>query len=140
MNIRSYLTEDEEQVIALWHKCDLVRPQNNPRSDIQRKMAVNPELFLIGVENEQIVATAMGGYEGHRGWLNYLAVDPAYQRKGFGRQMMRELEKKLSALGCPKINLQVRKGNAAALRFYDRIGYREDEVISLGRRLIQDPT
>ena len=78
----------------------------------------------------------MAGYEGHRGWVNYLAVDPAYQGKGFGRQIMQEIEKRLLALGCPKINLQVRDGNTQALEFYSRIGYKNDNVVSLGKRLI----
>jgi ribosomal protein S18 acetylase RimI-like enzyme len=138
MKIRSYLPEDEQQVIALWHKCELVRPWNNPQSDIRRKLKVNPELFLVGVINERIVATAMAGYEGHRAWVNYLAVDPACQRRGLGRQIMQEVEEKLLALGCPKINLQVRKGNLTALKFYQRIGYMDDEVVGMGKRIIQD--
>ena len=81
----------------------------------------------------------MGGYEGHRGWVNYLAVDPVYQKHGYGRQLMAELEKRLLKLGCPKINLQVRNGNSSALEFYNRIGYKVDDVISLGKRLITDP-
>ena len=84
----------------------------------ERKLKVNPELFLIGILDGKIVATAIGGYEGHRGWVNYLAVDPAYQKKGFGRQLMAEIEKRLLALDCPKINLQVRSGNTSALEFY----------------------
>ena len=132
------MLEDENAVVALWQKCDLARPWNNPRSDIARKLKVHPELFLVGIFAGKIVATAMGGYEGHRGWVNYLAVDPAYQRKGFGRQIMLEIEKRLLAAGCPKINLQVRAGNTQALEFYNRIGYKEDNVLSLGKRLISD--
>jgi ribosomal protein S18 acetylase RimI-like enzyme len=139
MSIRPYSPEDEPAVIDLWHQCELVRPWNNPKLDIERKLKVNPELFLVGVWNGQVTATAMGGYEGHRGWVNYLAVNPAYQRLGFGRQIMEELEKRLLAMGCPKINLQVRQGNTGALQFYSRIGYKDDAVTSLGKRLIEDP-
>ena len=138
MDIRSFMIEDEKAVIELWQKCDLMRPQNNPRSDIARKLKVNPELFLVGILDGKIIATAMGGYEGHRGWVNYLAVEPAHQRKGFGRQLMAEIEKGLLTLGCPKINLQVRNGNKAALEFYSRIGYKIDDVVSLGKRLVPD--
>lgn len=138
MKIRIFTNEDEDSVVNLWQKCDLVRTWNNPQSDIARKLKVNPELFLVGTLKGTIIATAMGGYEGHRGWVNYLAVDPAYQRKGFGRQLMAEIEKRLLALGCPKINLQVRNGNASALEFYSRIGYKDDNVVSLGKRLIPD--
>jgi ribosomal protein S18 acetylase RimI-like enzyme len=115
-----------------------VRSWNNPRADIARKLKVNPELFVVGVLDGKIIAAAMGGYEGHRGWVNYLAIDPSYQRKGFGRQIMQDIEKRLLALGCPKINLQVRNGNTSALEFYNRIGYKDDNVISLGKRLISD--
>ena len=138
MDIRPFSMEDEKAVITLWQKCDLVRPWNNPHLDIQRKLKVNRELFLVGLLNSTIVATAMGGYDGHRGWVNYLAVEPALQRKGFGRQLMQEIEKRLLELGCPKLNLQVRSGNAAAIEFYNRIGYEDDNVISLGKRLIPD--
>ena len=138
MIIRSFTIEDEKAVIELWQKCDLVRSWNNPRADIVRKLKVNPELFVVGVLDGKIIAAAMGGYEGHRGWVNYLAIDPSYQRKGFGRQIMQDIEKRLLALGCPKVNLQVRTGNISALEFYNRIGYKDDNVISLGKRLISD--
>ncbi len=138
MEIRPFTGADEKAVIALWQKCDLLRPWNDPHQDIRRKLKVNPELFLVGVIEGQIVGTAMGGYEGHRGWVNYLAVDPAFQRQGYARQMMQEIEKRLLVLGCPKINLQVRVGNDSALEFYSRIGYKNDNVISLGKRLIPD--
>ena len=138
MKIRPFTIEDEKAVIELWQKCDLVRSWNNPRADIVRKLKVNPELFVVGVLDGKIIAAAMGGYEGHRGWVNYLAIDPSYQRKGFGRQIMQDIEKRLLALGCPKINLQVRNGNTSALEFYNRIGYKDDNVISLGKRLISD--
>jgi ribosomal protein S18 acetylase RimI-like enzyme len=138
MEVRTFSLKDEPAVVALWQKCALVRPWNDPHLDIQRKMKVNPELFLVGVADGKIVAALMGGYEGHRGWINYLAVDPAVQRKGYGRQIMAEIEKQLLALGCPKISLHVRAGNDSALSLYDRIGYKNDNVISLGKRLIPD--
>jgi ribosomal protein S18 acetylase RimI-like enzyme len=139
MMIRPYLPEDEPAVIALWHDCGLVRSWNNPRLDIQRKLKVHPDLFLVGVWNGRVAATAMGGYEGHRGWVNYLAVKPSYQNLGFGRLIMAALEKRLLEMGCPKINLQVRQGNEGALAFYGRTGYQKDDCISLGKRLITDP-
>ncbi len=139
MIVRPYSSKDEKEVIELWHKCELTRPWNNPRLDIERKIKVNPELFIVGTLENRVIATAMGGYEGHRGWVNYLAVDPAYQRKGFGRQIMEEIEIRLRGIGCPKINLQVRVGNISALEFYSRIGFKNDDVIGLGKRLIEDP-
>jgi ribosomal protein S18 acetylase RimI-like enzyme len=138
VKIRPYQPGDEDAVIELWQKCNLVRPQNNPEKDIERKMKVNPELFLVGVEGNKVIATAMGGYEGHRGWVNYLGIDPEFRRKGLGRKMMEAVEGKLLERGCPKLNLQVRNENTEAMKFYERIGYKRDEVISMGKRLILD--
>ena len=136
--IRSYRPQDEAAVVQLWLQCNLVIPQNNPRRDIQRKLQVNPEWFLVGVMGGHIVATCMAGYEGHRGWINYLAVSPHHRRQGIGRKIMEEAEKRLSSAGCPKINLQVRETNRAVIRFYERIGYTRDQVVSMGKRLEHD--
>jgi ribosomal protein S18 acetylase RimI-like enzyme len=138
MEIRPYVPADEEAVVGLWRACDLVRPWNDPHKDIRRKLAVNPEMFLVGLEDGRVVATVMAGYEGHRGWINYLAVSPEHRRKGLGRVMMAEAEKLLRARNCPKIALQVRASNRAAAEFYRRIGYGVDEVVSLGKRLEHD--
>jgi ribosomal protein S18 acetylase RimI-like enzyme len=138
MLIKQYKPEYETTVIALWRKCNLTRPPNDPKKDIERKLKVNPELFLVGLINGKVVATVMGGYEGHRGWVNYLGIDPAYRKKGLGRKMMAAIEEKLLALGCPKLNLQVLAANTEAMKFYERIGYKKDDVVSLGKRLIPD--
>ncbi len=138
MQIRPFEIQDQEQVIALWKECNLLVPSNDPKKDIQRKLKVNPELFLVGVVDEAIAATIMGGYEGHRGWVNYLAVSPTHQRKGYGRQMMEALEVKLRAMGCAKINLQVRETNLVVVEFYKSIGYNLDHVIGMGKRLEYD--
>jgi ribosomal protein S18 acetylase RimI-like enzyme len=135
--IRPYQPQDEEAVVQLWLQCNLVVPQNNPRRDIQRKLQVNPEWFLVGFLGGHIVATCLAGYEGHRGWINYLAVSPHHRRQGIGRQIMEEAEKRLSAAGCPKINLQVRETNHAVIKFYEKIGYTKDLVVSMGKRLKQ---
>jgi ribosomal protein S18 acetylase RimI-like enzyme len=138
MKIRPYASGDESAVIALWQKCNLTRPQNNPKLDIERKLKVNPELFLVGLVEGKVVATAMGGYDGHRGWVYYLGVDPACQKKGLGRQMMEAIEKKIRAMGCPKINLQIRTDNLGAVKFYEKIGYKTDETVQMGKRLGED--
>jgi ribosomal protein S18 acetylase RimI-like enzyme len=111
---------------------------NNPRRDIARKLRVNPEWFLVGELEGRIVAACMAGYEGHRGWINYLAVAPELQRCGHGRQMMAEAERVLREAGCPKINLQVRASNAAVVQFYRSLGFKLDEVVSMGKRLETD--
>jgi ribosomal protein S18 acetylase RimI-like enzyme len=136
--IRSYRPQDEAAVIELWLQCNLVIPQNNPKRDINRKLRFNPEWFLVGVMGGHIVATCMAGYEGHRGWINYLAVSPHHRREGIGRQIMEEAEKRLSSAGCPKVNLQVRETNRAVIQFYERIGYTRDLVVALGKRLERD--
>ncbi|RBP44505.1 ribosomal protein S18 acetylase RimI-like enzyme [Roseimicrobium gellanilyticum] len=139
MTIRPFRIEDEAAVIELWTKCELTRPWNDPSKDIQRKLQVQPELFLVGEdEHGIIIASVMAGYEGHRGWLNYLAVHPAHQRRGHARTLLAEAERLLLERGCPKINLQVRSTNAAAAAFYHALGYDLDEVLSMGKRLVQD--
>jgi ribosomal protein S18 acetylase RimI-like enzyme len=138
MNIRPYQPADEEAVIAVWRQCDLLRPWNDPHKDIRRKLQVRPDLFLVGVLGEEVVGTVMVGYDGHRGWINYLAVAPAHQRNGFGRALMEEAERRLRAAGCPKINLQVRSTNTVVIDFYRRLGYDVEERVSMGKRLAVD--
>src|SRR5262245_15741770 len=118
MQIRPFQSEDEAAVIALWRRCGLVRPVNDPAKDIRRKAKVRPDMFLVGLLDGDIVASVMAGYEGHRGWLNYLAVAPEHQRRGYGRAIVEEAEKLLRAAGAPKINLQVRTANHKVIEFY----------------------
>jgi ribosomal protein S18 acetylase RimI-like enzyme len=138
MQIRAFAEADEDDVLALWADCGLVRPWNDPRKDIARKLAVKRELFLVGTVGDRIVATVMAGYDGHRGWVNYLAVDAGSRRQGLARQMMAAVEQRLRDLGCAKINLQIRRDNGDAIAFYQRIGFGEDAVVSMGKRLVRD--
>jgi ribosomal protein S18 acetylase RimI-like enzyme len=136
--IRSYRREDKDAVIDLWFACDLVVPWNNPERDIERKLEVDPDLFLVAELGGKIVASCMAGYEGHRGWINYLAVAPRYRRRGIASRMMAEAERKLEAIGCPKINLQVRAQHKDVIAFYRSIGYIDDDIINMGKRLEED--
>ena len=138
MKIRIYAPTDESAVIELWRQCGLVVAHNNPQLDIQRKLADSPELFLVGTLDAEIVATVMAGYEGHRGWINYLAVAPHLQKSGYGRQIMDHAEGLLRERGCPKINLQVRSTNQQVIEFYQRLGFSVDDVLSMGKRLVPD--
>jgi ribosomal protein S18 acetylase RimI-like enzyme len=138
MQIRPYDPADQTAVIALWLACGLLRPWNDPARDIARKLMVQRELFLVGIAHGAVIGTVMAGYDGHRGWINYLAVDPAQRRQGRGQALMHAAQHGLQALGCPKINLQVRAGNTEALAFYRALGYADDDVVSLGKRLEQD--
>ncbi|HKJ64437.1 MAG TPA: GNAT family acetyltransferase [Desulfopila sp.] len=136
--IRPFEDRDADEVVRLWHDCRLITPWNDPFKDIARKKAVDPELFLVGLVEGAPVATVMAGYEGHRGWINYLAVAKTARRCGYGSQMMAAAEKLLRTRGCPKINLVVRRTNGEAAGFYASLGFSQDEVISLGKRLESD--
>jgi ribosomal protein S18 acetylase RimI-like enzyme len=138
MNIRPFRPADMEPVVELWSLCGLLRPWNDPREDIARKLRVQPQLFLVLELDGAVAGTVMAGYEGHRGWINYLAVDPAVRRRGLGRALMMEAERLLRDRGCPKINLQVRADNRDAVAFYQRLGFVQDAVVSLGKRLEPD--
>ena len=92
MEILPYGTNDENEVIALWDACGLITPANDPQMDINRKIEVDRDLFLVGRNKSAVVATVMGGYEGHRGWINYLAVAPGERRQGYGQKMMAAVE------------------------------------------------
>jgi ribosomal protein S18 acetylase RimI-like enzyme len=138
MQIRPFRDSDEAAVIALWEAAGLTRSWNDPRKDIERKRSVQREWFLVGTVDAAVMASIMVGYDGHRGWINYLAVDPAQRMQGHARTLMREAERLLAAAGCPKINLQIRTSNAQVIAFYEAIGYGQDDVVSFGRRLIAD--
>ena len=138
IEIRAYRDSDQDAVVELWRVCGLIVPRNDPVRDIRCKLCTQRDMFLVGLLGSRLVGTVMAGYEGHRGWINYLAVAPDFQRSGFGRRLMEEAETLLRALGCPKINLQVRRSNARVIEFYEKIGYSVDDVISMGRHLEED--
>lgn len=136
--IRPFDTADEEAVVALWENAGLIRPWNDPHKDIARKLAVQPELFLVAVEGEDVVGTVMAGYDGHRGWLYYLASSPLRRGRGIARALVEAAEERLLAMGCPKVQLMVRPDNAAARGFYDALGYERFDTWATGKRLITD--
>ncbi len=138
MQIRVFKKSDEDAVIQLWMDCDLVVPWNNPNLDIQRKLKVQPEMFLVACLDERIIGSVMAGYDGHRGWINYLAVHPESQGRGIAVLLMNRAEEILRNMNCPKVNLQVRTSNERVIEFYKRIGFRVDDAVSLGKRLIPD--
>lgn len=140
--IRAFERRDTEVVVALWEDAGLTRPWNDPRADIERKLAVQPELFLVAEDlspgAERIVGSVMAGYDGHRGWLYYLASASDLRGTGIGRALVTEAERLLLAMGCPKVQLMVRAGNEQVLGFYDTLGYERFEVGNTGKRLIHD--
>ena len=139
MEIRPFDAADTEAVVQLWNDCGLTRPWNDPHRDIARKRSVAPELFCVGVDaGGRLMASIMIGYDGHRGWINYLAVHPAHQRQGNARHLVQHAERLLTVRGCPKLNLQVRAGNEAVIALYESLGYADDQSVTLGKRLIAD--
>jgi ribosomal protein S18 acetylase RimI-like enzyme len=138
VRIRAFKPADEAAVVALWNECGLTRPWNDPHKDIARKLTEQPELFLFGAIGDEIVASVMVGFDGHRGWAHYLAVAERHRKQAYGRALMQEAERLLIERGCPKINLQVRSSNPGVIEFYRKLGYSKDETVSLGKRLIPD--
>jgi ribosomal protein S18 acetylase RimI-like enzyme len=138
MEIRPFVESDEESVVALWNEAGLTRPWNDPRKDIRRKSEVQPSLFLVAEDEGAVVGSIMAGYDGHRGWINYLAVSDSRRGSGAGRILVEHAEEGLAALGCAKIQLQVRPDNKDVVHFYEHLGYEPYEAINMGKRLVVD--
>lgn len=130
-----YGSEYQDAIVDLWRKCSLVVPQNDPVEDIQRKIVFQPELFFVALLDGKVIGSVMVGYEGHRGWLNYMAVLPEHQRRGYGRRLVEKAVDELKKLDCLKVNLQVRRSNVSVVEFYKHLGFTDDDVVSLGKRL-----
>jgi ribosomal protein S18 acetylase RimI-like enzyme len=137
VEIRRYRDGDEESVVELW---STVFPnpaaRNAPRLVIAQKVATQRALFFVAVSDGSVVGTAMGGYDGHRGWLYTVAVRPDLRRRGIGRALVQRVEASLVALGCPKLNLQIVTSNASVVAFYERLGYSVEERISMGKAFV----
>ena len=130
-----YNVRYQKAIVDLWEECGLIIPQNNPVEDIQKKLDFQPELFFIALLDGKLVGSIMVGYEGHRGWLNYLAVLPSFQKRGYGKKLVKKAIIELRKIGCLKLNLQVRKSNTTVVEFYKHLGFKEEERTSLGMRL-----
>jgi ribosomal protein S18 acetylase RimI-like enzyme len=126
---------DVAAVIALWQTCGLTRPWNDPAADIELARRGPHSTVLIGRDRDAIVATAMVGHDGHRGWVYYVATDPDRRAKGYGRAIMNAAEDWLRATGIAKLQLMVRRDNAKAGAFYQSIGYAESQTIVFAKWL-----
>ncbi len=136
IEVRTYEEADEAAVAALWREVFPDEPAHNvPEEVVARKLEVQRELFLVAVEGDDVVGTAMAGYDGHRGWVYAVAVKPSHRRRGIGAALMARVEEGLRAMGCPKLNLQVRGSNREAVAFYEKLGYAVEERVSMGKRL-----
>ncbi len=136
MHIRPYQNYDRDAVVALWNEVlPDSAPHNDPATSIRLKLEVDRDLLLVAHEAGEIVGTAMGGYDGHRGWIYSVAVKGKYRRCGFGRSLLAQIEAALVKRGCLKVNLQVRASNAEVIEFYRAIGYSIEDRISMGKCL-----
>jgi ribosomal protein S18 acetylase RimI-like enzyme len=136
LTVRPFEDRDETDVVALWRAAFATTPaRNDPLSIIRRKRAVQPELFLVGDADGRVVATAIAGYDGHRGWVYHVAVAADARRRGYGRAMMAAAVERLRALGCPKLNLQINRSNAEVVAFYEALGFTVEDRVSMGKVL-----
>jgi ribosomal protein S18 acetylase RimI-like enzyme len=124
-----------ESAVALWREAGLLRPWNDPRADIRLALGGPSSAVLAARVEARLAATAMVGWDGHRGWLYYLAVARDLQRRGIGARMVKAAEDWLAARGAPKLNLLVRAENDAVVGFYESLGYRRSDTIMLQRVL-----
>lgn len=135
-SIRSYQPQDRRSLVQLWN---LVFPNDPPRNApdamIDNKARIQPELLLVAHDEHHLLGAVMAGFDGTRGWIHHLAVDPKHRRRGIGATLVRAAEDGLRDLGCPKVNLQVRADNAAVVDFYRAIGYQVEERVSMGKVL-----
>ncbi len=147
VSIRQFRVEDADAVVELWRAVfpeysDSKYPQRDPRANIARKLAIQPELFWVAERPApaatamRLIGSVMAGYDGHRGWIYALGVHPDARRAGVGRALLKQAESALFVMGCPKINLQVLSRKSGVRRFYEALGYSEDAVVSYGKRLI----
>jgi ribosomal protein S18 acetylase RimI-like enzyme len=135
LEIALLTSAQHDAAIALWHEAGLVVPWNDPLADIARALDGPSSTILAGTLDASLVATAVVGHDGHRGWVYYLAVARGARGRGYGRAMMDACERWLADRGVPKLNLMVRVGNEPVLGFYEALGYGRDEVVVISRRL-----
>ncbi len=135
IDIRPIADGEEAAVIGIWSVCGLTRPWNDPAQDLKLARDTATSIVLVAADGGRIVGSVMVGFEGHRGWVYYLAVDPQHRGTGLGRRLIAAAENWLTAQGAPKLQLMVRAENTAALAFYERLGLERQEVVVMGRRL-----
>jgi ribosomal protein S18 acetylase RimI-like enzyme len=125
----------QEEAVSLWHVTGISRPWNDPAADLRRAITGSAATVLACTEGDQLLGTAMVGDDGHRGWVYYLAVLPAQQQRGVGRMLMTACEEWARDRGVPKIQVMIRHSNSNVFSFYQRLGYTDDDVSILSRRL-----
>ncbi|MEO0607508.1 MAG: GNAT family acetyltransferase [Pseudomonadota bacterium] len=137
IEIRPYRADDRAEIQALWQG---IFPDgadwNQTDPVIDRKQSVQPDLFYVACADKHVIGTILAGFDGVRGWVHRLAVHQDYRRRGIAGQLMHRAEAGLKAIGCPKLNLQVRASNAQVVQFYQSLGYAIEERVSLGKALV----
>jgi uncharacterized protein len=133
--LREVIPSDYDVLVQLWRVCGIQLPNVNQRLEFERKLERDPELFLVAEDRGEVVGSIMGSYDGRRGWIGRLCVHPDRRRAGLGTRLVREVESRLAAKGCPKVNLLVESANLDAVPFYQRLGYTADDLIFMERWL-----
>ncbi len=139
MKVREFQISEYAVVFNLWKRAGLqIRPGDEPE-DIRLKLQRDPDLFLVAEEEAQIIGTVMGAWDGRRGWIYHLAVDPDHQRKGVGAILVKEIENRLLAKGAKRVNAQVLKSNRQSLEFFRATGYEtRPDLMMVGKQLVQE--
>jgi ribosomal protein S18 acetylase RimI-like enzyme len=136
MKVREFTIDDYPVVRDLWQTAGLVLRPGDELEDVKLKLQRDPDMFLVAVEDEEIVGSVIGGWDGRRGWIYHLAVKPRYQRKGIGRRLVREVEELLLAKGAKKVNAQVYKWNERSSEFFKAVGYEaQPDLVMIGKQL-----
>lgn len=135
--IRQYAdATDRTHVVELWRRVfGYETAHNEPNLAISKKIAIKDSLFFVAVEGKEVIGTIMAGYDGHRGWLYSVAVDPKRRLCGLGRSLVEHAERALADLGCMKVNLQLMATNEATAAFYKSLGYIVEPRVSMGKVL-----
>ena len=136
MKIRKYHKKDRQQIIDLWKNTfPIYSPHNDPEQSLKRKISYDKNFFFVADDNNKIIGTVMGCYDGHRGWIYSLAVKKDYRNRGIGKLLMERVENELKKYNCPKVNLQVHGENKGVVGFYKKIGYAIEDRVSMGKKL-----
>lgn len=136
MNIRPFDISDYDTVYELWTKCNFELGASDTRDEIHKFIKMNPSTSLVGEIGNKIISSVLGGYDGRRGLIHHLSVDPVYQKTGYGRQMLQALEKRFKEIGIVKISFWVKKSNIKVVKFYNKYGYESrEDIITMSKVL-----
>ncbi len=133
MRVREFQPSDFDSVRRLWVDCGLQPTLGDDAEDLAGLL--HPQLFIVGVEGDHLVAALLATFDGRRGWLNHLAVDPGHRHRGLATLLVRDVERRLRVLGCRKVNLLIEPDNLDVEQFYEALGYGRDGLVFMERRV-----